>query len=151
MFVLLIKSELNLSLLVVDKERSRHVREAALVITSTPQHPNIGFLIPQASLTEPPSIVPDRMVSLGILDLNPAHRKPLLVGGKVDGAIETHLSSQAQPLVCGGPSTDKSIISIEVLGNLLEGSVARLDVEEIDNRELNREPNTVAAMLLAFS
>lgn len=33
MFVLLIKSELNLSLLVVDKERSRHVREAALVIT----------------------------------------------------------------------------------------------------------------------
>lgn len=85
------------------------------------------------------------MPRIDILDLD-ADRLSLLIEcmGVANGAVETHLRCKGQALLRGRSSTKQCVISIEMFGDLLEGRVARFDIEEIDNCKLNTEPHTIA-------
>ena len=65
----------------------------------------------------------------------------------IDG-LKVHLLSKDTTLLSGSVTTDKSSLTVEVLGNLLKRSVLGLDVEEPDNDKLNGQPAAVDDVVL---
>lgn len=65
-----------------------------------------------------------------------------------DCSIKAEISSHAQSLVGGSSTTDKSVVTIEMLGDFLERSVASLDIEEVDDDEFQTEPDAVEDVIL---
>jgi len=63
-------------------------------------------------------------------------------------SLEVHLLSEDTTLLGSSVTTDKSGLTVEVLGNLLKGSVLGLDVIEPDNGKLNSEPDAVDDVIL---
>jgi len=57
--------------------------------------------------------------------------------------IKTSLLGKLKRLLVGSSTSDNGVFSVEVLGHLLERSVAGFDVEEVDDAEFESEPAAV--------
>jgi hypothetical protein len=66
-----------------------------------------------------------------------------ILGTHADSILQPGLGGQLQRLLRRGSPTDDGFVAVEVLGDLLEGSVAGLDVEEVDSGQLDGEPYAV--------
>ncbi len=75
--------------------------------------------------------------SLIIIDTLP------LLSSHPDSIIHTRFTGQMQTLLRRSTTANDGLVAIEVLGDFLERRVARLDVKEIDDCELDAEPNAV--------
>lgn len=68
--------------------------------------------------------------------------------GGAHGVVETGLLCESEGLlVCSGTSDD-GIFTVKVLGHLLERRVARLDVEEVDDDQLDGQPGAIDDVVL---
>lgn len=57
---------------------------------------------------------------------------------------QVHLGRQHPALLGGRGAADNGCVTVKVLCNLLQGRVARLDVEEVDDGEFDAEPDALA-------
>lgn len=83
----------------------------------------------------------------GSLELNSS---TLLIQGSAmaDGSIEAEIRSHAESLVGSSGTTNESVVSVEMLGDFLERSVAGLDVEEVDGGKFAGKPDAVKDIIL---
>jgi hypothetical protein len=84
---------------------------------------------------------------IGSLELNST---TLLVQGSAmaDGSIETEIRSHGKPLVGSSGTTNEGVVSVEVLRDFLKGSVAGLNVEEVDDGKFDGKPDAVEDIIL---
>lgn len=70
--------------------------------------------------------------------------------GLLRGA-QRHLGRQHLALLRGRGTTDGRIVAVKVLGDFLEGRVAGLDVEEVDDGALDAEPDALWVVIVSLN
>ena len=105
-----------------------HTRTLSLSTDLRPTSPNLLNPIPDRLLTIPRSATTNTS--------HPLRRM-------ANRIVQAGLAREMQALLSGGATTDDGLVAVEVFGDFLERGVAGLDVEEVDDGELDAEPDAV--------